>query len=105
MAGAIARNAPLTVRAAKAMVYRVAGMSWKDALDDGTSCSNPCTSATTPRRAPRVSRETRAALEGTVTAALRIANCSGFYGDRFSAAREMLEGGRSTSSPATIWPS
>jgi hypothetical protein len=25
--------------------------------------------------------------------ALRIANCSGFYGDRFSAAREMLEGG------------
>ncbi len=24
---------------------------------------------------------------------LRIANCSGFYGDRFSAAREMLEGG------------
>jgi hypothetical protein len=28
-----------------------------------------------------------------VTEALRIANCSGFYGDRFSAAREMLEGG------------
>jgi len=28
-----------------------------------------------------------------VTDALRIANCSGFYGDRFSAAREMLEGG------------
>ena len=24
---------------------------------------------------------------------LRIANCSGFYGDRFSAAREMVEGG------------
>ncbi|TMD14769.1 MAG: DUF1446 domain-containing protein, partial [Chloroflexi bacterium] len=24
---------------------------------------------------------------------IRIANCSGFYGDRFSAAREMLEGG------------
>jgi hypothetical protein len=28
-----------------------------------------------------------------VAPALRIANCSGFYGDRFSAAREMLEGG------------
>jgi hypothetical protein len=28
-----------------------------------------------------------------VTNTLRIANCSGFYGDRFSAAREMLEGG------------
>ncbi len=25
--------------------------------------------------------------------ALRIANCSGFYGDRLSAAREMVEGG------------
>ena len=24
---------------------------------------------------------------------LRVANCSGFYGDRFSAAREMVEGG------------
>ncbi|MGN6472895.1 MAG: acyclic terpene utilization AtuA family protein, partial [Mycobacteriales bacterium] len=24
---------------------------------------------------------------------LRIGNCSGFYGDRFSAMREMLEGG------------
>jgi len=24
---------------------------------------------------------------------LRVANCSGFYGDRFSAMREMLEGG------------
>jgi len=32
-------------------------------------------------------------VDGTVTEALRIANCSGFYGDRFSAAREMLEGG------------
>src|SRR5688500_13691147 len=26
-------------------------------------------------------------------AALRVANCSGFYGDRLSAAREMVEGG------------
>src|SRR5260370_12164118 len=28
-----------------------------------------------------------------MTEVLRIANCSGFYGDRFAAAREMLEGG------------
>ena len=35
-------------------------------------------------------------MTGALTAAgqpLRIANCSGFYGDRFSAAREMVEGG------------
>ena len=30
---------------------------------------------------------------GGVTGPLRIANCSGFYGDRLSAAREMVEGG------------
>jgi Acyclic terpene utilisation family protein AtuA len=30
---------------------------------------------------------------GTVPGVLRIANCSGFYGDRLSAAREMVEGG------------
>ncbi len=37
---------------------------------------------------------------------LRIGNCSGFYGDRLSAMREMLEGGaRSTCSPATTSPS
>ena len=28
-----------------------------------------------------------------MSAVLRIANCSGFYGDRLSAAREMVEGG------------
>ena len=28
-----------------------------------------------------------------VSAPLRVANCSGFYGDRLSAAREMVEGG------------
>lgn len=30
---------------------------------------------------------------GTMAAPIRIANCSGFYGDRLSAAREMVEGG------------
>ena len=29
----------------------------------------------------------------TPSPVLRIANCSGFYGDRISAAREMVEGG------------
>ena len=28
-----------------------------------------------------------------MTAPVRIANCSGFYGDRLSAAREMVDGG------------
>ncbi len=28
-----------------------------------------------------------------MTEVLRIANCSGFYGDRLAAAREMVEGG------------
>jgi hypothetical protein len=28
-----------------------------------------------------------------MTAPLRIANCSGFYGDRFDAMRELLDGG------------
>ncbi|MFF7196387.1 acyclic terpene utilization AtuA family protein [Streptomyces sp. NPDC088197] len=37
------------------------------------------------RRAPRAQRERGAPL--------RIANCSGYYGDRLSAAREMVEGG------------
>ncbi len=35
---------------------------------------------------------------------VRIANCSGFYGDRLAAAREQLAA-RSTCSPATTWPS
>ncbi len=35
--------------------------------------------------------ETR--MPGPSVKSLRIANCSGFYGDRFSAAREMVEGG------------
>ena len=43
-------------------------------------------------------------------AAVRVGNCSGFYGDRLSAMRELLEGAKKmgrawTSSPATTWPS
>ena len=41
-----------------------------------------------------------------MTDILRVGNCSGFYGDRFSAMREQLEGGRAaTCSPVTTWPS
>ncbi len=32
-------------------------------------------------------------MAGEAKPVLRIANCSGFYGDRLSAAREMVEGG------------
>ncbi len=37
--------------------------------------------------------QSRAEARSEPPAALRIANCSGFYGDRLSAAREMVEGG------------
>ena len=40
-----------------------------------------------------------------VTDPVRIGNCSGFYGDRLAAMREMLTGGDWTSSPATTSPS
>ena len=40
-----------------------------------------------------------------MTGAIRIANCSGFYGDRLSAAKEMVEGGPIGRSPATGLPS
>ena len=43
-----------------------------------------------------------------MTDVLRVGNCSGFYGDRLSAMRELIEGpdGRAwTSSPATTSPS
>jgi hypothetical protein len=42
---------------------------------------------------PRVERVEIAGRTPAMTDVLRIANCSGFYGDRLSAAREMVEGG------------
>jgi len=60
MAGAIARNAPLTVRAAKAMVYRVAGMSWKDALDEGDQLFEPVYLSDDAQEGPRAFLEKRA---------------------------------------------
>jgi len=60
MAGAIARNAPLTVRAAKAMVYRVAGMSWNDALDEGDQLFEPVYLSDDAQEGPRAFLEKRA---------------------------------------------
>ena len=60
MAGAIARNAPLTVRAAKAMVYRVLGMSWKDALDEGDRLFEPVYLSDDAQEGPRAFLEKRA---------------------------------------------
>ena len=42
---------------------------------------------------PDVDAEADADGRGVVSAPLRVANCSGFYGDRLSAAREMVDGG------------
>jgi hypothetical protein len=43
---------------------------------------------------PLISARGHPILAGLVDTALRIGNASGFYGDRFAAMREMLEGGR-----------
>ena len=37
--------------------------------------------------------------------AVRIGNCSGFYGDRLAAAREMVEGGPIDVLTGATWPS
>jgi len=60
LAGAIARNAPLTVRAAKTMVYRVSGMSWKHALDEGDRLFEPVYLSDDAQEGPRAFLEKRA---------------------------------------------
>src|SRR5690606_23082710 len=45
------------------------------------------------RRGPGGHRRLHGEAPAALGAVLRIANCSGFYGDRLSAAREMVEGG------------
>jgi enoyl-CoA hydratase/carnithine racemase len=59
LAQGIARNAPLTLRAAKAMVYRVCGMSWKDALDEGDRLFKPVYLSDDAQEGPRAFREKR----------------------------------------------
>jgi len=60
LAGAIARNAPLTVRAAKTMVYRVSGMSWKHALDEGDRLFEPVYLSDDAQEGPRAFLDKRA---------------------------------------------
>ncbi|EUA50738.1 hypothetical protein I552_1678 [Mycobacterium xenopi 3993] len=40
-----------------------------------------------------------------MSSAVRIGNCSGFYGDRLSAMREMIAGGELDYVTGTTWPS
>ena len=60
-----------------------------DTSRTGRSCS--CSSRPTAPNALTASSPRRRGRP--VSALIRIANCSGFYGDRLSAAREMVEGG------------
>ena len=54
----------------------------------------PTRGSTSPRPSPvRPGRAGRRRERRAVTAPLRIGNASGFYGDRFAAVREMLDGG------------
>lgn len=59
MAVTIARNAPLTVRAAKAMVYQVAGLTWHDALRAGDRLFEPVYLSEDAQEGPRAFREKR----------------------------------------------
>jgi enoyl-CoA hydratase/carnithine racemase len=59
LAQGIAKNAPLTLRAAKAMVYRVSGMSWNDALDEGDRLFEPVYLSEDAQEGPRAFREKR----------------------------------------------
>ena len=70
----------------------------------GSTSRRPSPARPGEGRAPR--EWSRGAMRATSSTSVRIGNCSGFYGDRLSAMREMLEGGRrSTCSPATTSPS
>lgn len=60
MAVTIASNAPLSVRAAKAMVYEVAGLSWLDALAVGDRLFEPVYRSEDAQEGPRAFREKRA---------------------------------------------
>jgi enoyl-CoA hydratase/carnithine racemase len=59
MAEGIAANAPLTVRAAKQLVYAAAGRSWSDALDEGDRIYDPVYHSEDAQEGPRSFREKR----------------------------------------------
>lgn len=56
----VARNAPLSVKAAKAMVYEVAGLAWLDALQAGDRIFEPVYLSEDAQEGPRAFREKRA---------------------------------------------
>jgi enoyl-CoA hydratase/carnithine racemase len=60
LAAGIAENAPLSVRAAKRMVYAVAGRSLADALDEGDRVWQPVYESEDAQEGPRAFREKRA---------------------------------------------
>lgn len=60
LATTIAKNAPLTVRAGKAMVYEVSGMAWRDALEVGDRLFEPVYLSDDAQEGPRAFREKRA---------------------------------------------
>lgn len=60
LAAAIAKNAPLSVRAAKRMVYAVAGATLADALDAGDRIWQPVYESEDAQEGPRAFREKRA---------------------------------------------
>jgi len=60
LAGVIAKNAPLSVRAAKRMVYAVAGASLASALDEGDRVWEPVYESEDAQEGPRAFREKRA---------------------------------------------
>jgi len=60
LAATIAANAPLSLRAAKAMVYRSAGLSLRDALDEGWRLFEPVYASEDAQEGPRAFLERRA---------------------------------------------
>ena len=60
LARTIAKNAPLSVRAAKRMVYAVAGKTLADALDEGERVWRPVYESEDAQEGPRAFREKRA---------------------------------------------
>ena len=60
LAATIARNAPLSVRAAKRMVYAVAGRDLASALDEGDRIWEPVYESEDAQEGPRAFREKRA---------------------------------------------
>ncbi|MDH4143745.1 MAG: enoyl-CoA hydratase-related protein [Acidimicrobiia bacterium] len=62
VAAVIAGNAPLTVRAGKALVYRTMGLSWLDSLEEGDRIYEPVYLSEDAQEGPRAFAEKRAPI-------------------------------------------